>query len=802
MGETDRQPGRPRDPAALDIQPGLDRLPRQIGLFPAFRAAMLEHAASEMGLGGSGWLGRDVDDYGVMLIEMWAYVCDVLSFYDAWTAGESYLRTALRASAARRHADLIGYLPRPAVAAVVDLALSLEGRRPITLPKGTAVRSSPFDDEKPQIFTLMDTVIRHPLRSKFTLRPQPKVTLSASAVSALTFKRGTVSAKPGDAVVVKAGNAFASSSVNAVEDIDDPAGNPITKVTFSSSLSLPVNTPFAQIALLRGADNPIVLAVPITLTSYGSSGSVYTYYTMSARTIVLDGQFKTIKPGQLVLLRRGDHVRWFRVQSIRHDYQKLISASKTITSTTDGTTTKTTIPAVYQPVTEITLDAEIGDAARRSPQDTGSWTYSDVNGYTFYAQTLPAGTGRGEAKAALAASDTLRVSEHVVPVDDIYEPDQFVLKDFDERSVVVDGALADDGTLTIASASAWTGDLTPPVTVYGALARATRGERVTNEILGIGDASQPNQTFKLKKKPLTYVNANTDSGIRSTLEIYVDGIRWREVTRFYKRRPDEMVYILRQNVDGDTEVTFGDGVNGARLSSGAQIVAHYYFGAGAAAPPAGAVSQMVTPVAGVTSMTNPLPAFGGADAEDEAGIKRYAPRSAMMLGRAVSLVDYEAVAAGTSGVTRARATWRWSQTQQRPVVTIHYIGEGSLGGLISERLAGYSAESVPFEIIAAQPVARTLSLTIVVNPDYVLELVADGVRDILIGENGALLPENLGIGARMIRSRVLALAASVPGVIAPQSIAVNGLPMTTPSINPGVGGYFVFTVNVNAQFES
>lgn len=803
MAELTKQPGRPQDPSRLDIQPGLDHLPRQIGIFPAFRAAMLEHASTEMGLGGSRWLGRDVDDYGVMLIEMWAYVCDVISFYDSWAAGESYLRTAMRTAAAHRLADLIGYIPRPAVAAVVDLALSLDGRKPVTLPAGTAFRSGAFDAEKPQVFTLLEAVTRHPLRSKFTLRPQPKATLSASTVSSLTFRRGSVGVKAGDAVAVKVGSSYAASSVSTVEDISDAAGNPVTKVTFASSLSLPASAQFAQMSLLHGISPQSVHGILWTYISSGSSGGTgYTYYTYMVDKFVLDGQVKSIKPGHLILIRRDHHVRWFKVKSVRHDYQKLVTASKTISSTSDGKTTTTTIPAIYQPVTEVTLDADLGDNAHHSPQDTGSWTFSDVNGYTFYAATTPAGTGLGEAEAALSASDVLRVNEKVTAVDDDYEPDQFILKDLGERAVMVDGALADNGTLTIGASSAWTGDLVPPVTVYGALARATRGEKVSNEILGFGDASQPNQTFKLKKKPLTYLNAATDSGVQSTLEIYVDGIKWREVTRFYNRRPDEAVFIIRQTVDGDSEVIFGDGVHGARPSSGAQIVAHYQYGAGAAAPPAGSISQIVTPVAGVTSITNPLPAFGGADAEDEAGIKRYAPRSAMMLGRAVSLVDYEAVAAGTSGVTRARATWRWSQTQQRPVVTIHYIGEGSISALISERLAGYSAEGVPFEIIAAQPVAKVISLAIVVDPDYVIEDVSADVIDVLVGENGALLPENLGIGARLIRSRVLALVAGVPGVIAPQSIAIDGVPMATPSINPGVGGYFVFTVSVSAQFAS
>ena len=44
-----------------------------------------------------------------MLLEMWAYVLDVVGFYDARIANESYLRTAVAAAlgaAARRPARL------------------------------------------------------------------------------------------------------------------------------------------------------------------------------------------------------------------------------------------------------------------------------------------------------------------------------------------------------------------------------------------------------------------------------------------------------------------------------------------------------------------------------------------------------------------------------------------------------------------------------------------------------------------------------------------------------------------------
>ena len=131
-------------PPALSIRAGLSQLPRQIGTFAEFRRALL-HAASirttaqienhplwslrylierdreglKKSLEAFGkWRGRHPEDFGMMLIEMWAYVCDLTSFYDSVFANDSYIGTAVRRDSIRRLVDPLGYIPRPAVAAL------------------------------------------------------------------------------------------------------------------------------------------------------------------------------------------------------------------------------------------------------------------------------------------------------------------------------------------------------------------------------------------------------------------------------------------------------------------------------------------------------------------------------------------------------------------------------------------------------------------------------------------------------------------------------------------------------------
>src|ERR1019366_1582330 len=99
-------------------------------------------------------------------------------------------------------------------------------------------------------------------------------------------------------------------------------------------------------------------------------------------------------------------------------------------------------------------------------------------------------------------------------------------------------------------------------------------------------------------------------------------------------------YIVRQNDSGDSLVIFGDGIRGQRLPTGSSnIVANYRYGAGKASPPASSLNQVAKPVKGLQSVNNPKGASAGADAEPADGIRVYAPKSALILGRIVSIED-------------------------------------------------------------------------------------------------------------------------------------------------------------------
>ncbi len=791
------QPGRPRNAAQLTIPPGLDHLPRQIGMFPAFRAALLEDASASLAWQVAGWRGResrDGGDFGMMLLEMFACLCDIVSFYDSYIAGESYLRTALREEDADRLIRLIGYTPRPAIAAIADLALTLSGRSPVTLTQYSAFRSGKFDDEKPQTFTLMHSRVLHPLRSRFTLLSQPAGTYGTSSTvtsDTLTCDTSRFSLRVGDKVIISIPNSGFAREVTAIADGSDPAGYPVKLVTLNQSVQIPASTAISDIQIHAHT-------ATASLWAYSEFGR----YAFFGGQVRLESVNRSIRVGDDIMLAREDDQRWFNVTKV----QRLTGTTQygetiTVKDKDGNVTSRMDTPNLTAEMTALTLDVSLNSSQRRDPQ-FDNWDNDIAEEVTLYYGFKSAARIVGARNKGITATDILRVSEKVESVDDAFKPDHFILRDLDDRALLVGGALQNDGTLNINANDAWDGERIPPVTVYGTIAQVVRGERVSGELLGIGDGSISNQSFTLKKKFLTFINAPESaegSGYKSTLTIHVDGIQWHEVPRFYGVAGDASVYTVRMSADGSATITFGDGIRGARLPGGTRVVADYFFGAGAAAPPAHSITQMLNPVKNLVAVTNPLPAYGGADAESADAIRKYAPRSALMLGRAVSLLDYEAVSAGVSGVRLASAEWQWSAARQRALVHIWYIAEGNLDALILDRLRAVSALGVPFQIAQAAPRPYNLTVSILTHPDYIADDVAADVLEALTGKDGFLLPERIGINRPLIRSRILERVARVEGVLVPAGLTIDGQVFSSALIPPETGTYFKLHVTVSAQ---
>lgn len=160
-------------PAATENRPGLDALNYRVGTHATFLETMkarlasfyLEVPRAETGPNTepspptsptyplSGLATRESDDPAIGLLDAWATVGDVLTFYQERIANEGYLRTAGERRSVLELARLIDYSVRPGVASSSFLALTLEKGHTIKLKPGEIrAQSLPGPGELPQTF--------------------------------------------------------------------------------------------------------------------------------------------------------------------------------------------------------------------------------------------------------------------------------------------------------------------------------------------------------------------------------------------------------------------------------------------------------------------------------------------------------------------------------------------------------------------------------------------------------------------------------------------------------------------------
>ncbi|MEI6682126.1 MAG: hypothetical protein WCO44_05840 [Bacteroidota bacterium] len=780
-------------PLPLNIGAGLDKLPRQTATFPEFRRAMLRDIMGETVevidntntlvavKPLTSWRARKKDDPGIMLLEMWAYVCDCLSFYDEVLANEAYIRTCALKPDLRRLVALLGYLPRPAVGSVVDLAAIAEGRIRVNLPLGTAFRSGAFDGNPPQVFELDQDLFIHPFTNRAGITaPHPGKIRQDHPASLLVNLKGEVSEDALLLLVDKADDSQNSClQVQKVEKYTGADNKQYNRISFTSPTNLRQDEPLEQLQLMKPA-------LTTGLWTKSDAGK-----TISGTTIILNSLNHQIKPGDFIMLTCKTLKRWFRVTGV-NDVSRPINASNSVTVNKNVFT----LSGFENPVTALTLHEEVYDWRLILPSWVTDWSNADPAGITVHYNLQTIATITDEPNPTLSASDPLNFSTRLEMPIEKYNPSRFLLQDKNMQGISIGGGIDyDRQKLVPDNTDPWKRPATLPVDVYGNVITASRGETVKNEKLGSGDASVPSQTFKLKKKPLTYYlspTAGNDQGVKSSLTIYADGIKWSEVNTFYGMKEYDRVYIVRQNDQGESLVTFGDGIRGQRLPTGIDnVVCNYRFGAEAAVPPAGSVNQVSKPVKGLQSVKNILPAYGGSDAEEAGTMRTFAPKSALILDRIVSINDMEAVAAAFPGVRAVQTEWRWDILKQRATAHIYYIGSDSLKTPLSQRIRNLSDPSTPITVDTAKAVPLSMALNVGIDPLFLeQEVIRELFQSLLDPAGGLLAPENIGIGKPLYRSRIFESALRVSGTTAMHEIVVNTGSFKGFAMTPGAGNYF------------
>lgn len=147
---------------------------------------------------------REASDPAIALLDAWATIGDVLTFYQERIANEGYLRTARERRSLVELARLVNYRPRPGVSASVYLAYTLEEKsEPVEIPAGTRSQSVPGPGEAPQVFETSEVL---EARVKWNLlkprRSQPQTLQRIAANERLTLKGITTNLKENDRLLV------------------------------------------------------------------------------------------------------------------------------------------------------------------------------------------------------------------------------------------------------------------------------------------------------------------------------------------------------------------------------------------------------------------------------------------------------------------------------------------------------------------------------------------------------------------------------------------------------------------------
>lgn len=718
------EPAAPPTPLPLDARPGLPALAYRIGTFASFRQAMVEAIAAQPEL--AGLRTRASDDFAIALLESWAVVGDVLTFYQERLANETFLRTARERDSVLRLVRLLGYEPRPALAAETQMAFLLEAGKSLEIPAGLRIMSTPGPNEKPQTFETLEAFRADARLNRVPVWPKPvAANPRAAGTTAFSLFPEEVDLarklKPGQKLVTAADLWPDAAELHEIESLGASGGRFEIKLKKALTTDWPE---YAQTFLvgrelrLFGVDAPNPISVALIGGGVGTIQAAF--LTLSGEDILLESRYDELRVGDRLLIAEKQRAPYF----------------STVTGLSVVNAALGTLPAdaAHDPRYRATVTAIEAD-------NFGFENFYNVKIYHLLGEALPLWpaappeqlTSGPLCVPARLDNGVLEINRQIEGLEvrsgDKLRPEEIELG----RSVMLEDGLGrtvaarivgrraekifgrDFLVLDFAADAPFELDAKSTV-LLGNVARAGHGETVRAEILGNGDGTQVFQTFTMARTPLTHLPSATAPGGISSLDLRVDGEAWAQVPSLFGVPGDARVFVSETNDDGTTTLRFGDSATGARLPTGrANVVARYRLGAGLEGRvKAGQLNLLLDRPPGLEAAFNPAAAQGGADPESRDQARVAAPRSVLTFGRAVALEDFAALALESGEVARAHATFVRHGLESSILVTV--AGQGGqafspavLARLRSALLASAAPEMplrlanlcrIPFEIRA------------------------------------------------------------------------------------------------------
>ncbi|GAX45670.1 hypothetical protein NIES4075_66910 [Tolypothrix sp. NIES-4075] len=808
-------------PVDHDNRPGLVAIAYRVGMYSQFKHSLLAQLSTHSAL--QALTTREEDDFAIALLDAWAIVADVLTFYQERIANESYLRTATERFSLLQLARLIGYQLRPGVAASTYLAFTLEDApgvpKIVTIDVGLKVQSVPGKDETPQTF---ETVEKITARTEWNaIKPrltQPQILRSSMAE--IRFKGLSTNLKRGDGllIVTETNQTFRRVKSVTTENLAQE-----TRVELEG-----LSNPFTALSTLYKTPTFGLATQPLNNATIQTQvlGNKWNQTTLESYAEVqgwkLEEFSTAIAALQVYQPPANTGVFVFRSTAALFGYSapdRPLYGAEGIPQLTDGTLKlQPWTPAASEAKNQLYLDSAydgitVGSyiAIRRSPDEnlivakvtqaaTTSRTEYGISGKTtrliidkdwWNAGTNDFNTIR--KTIVYTQSEPLILTE--IPIPDEIKDNQITLDRLYEglkpgHHLILTGEVMNpqgvtrSEVITVKQVNTVSGNteitlvqslkniyIRSTVILNGNAILATHGETV-QEVLGSGNASQAYQTFTLRQPPLTYISSDSaPGGAASTLQIRVNELLWHEAPMLYGQHRSDRIYISRLEDNGKTLVEFGDGKTGARLPTGQEnIKAIYRKGIGSVGNvKAGQLTTLLSRPLGVKGVTNPGDATGGDRPETRDRARRNAPLTVLTLGRIVSLQDYEDFASAFMGIGKALATWTWNGQCRGVFVTVAGAGGAAIApdsqtyqNLVSQ-MKKFSDPYIPLQVQSYRKALFHLKASLKIDPDFIPETV---LAEAQVQIKSAFSFEMRAFGQGVALSQVVAVLQSVPGVMA------------------------------------
>jgi hypothetical protein len=275
------------------------------------------------------------------------------------------------------------------------------------------------------------------------------------------------------------------------------------------------------------------------------------------------------------------------------------------------------------------------------------------------------------------------------------------------------------------------------------------------------------------------------------------GNTWPVLSDLLSLDETQLGCVVEIEYNGAVFLRFGDGQYGAAPPEGAEFQATYRVGNGAVGNVGyDTLAHVLTSVAGVALVRNPLAAAGGLDPETMEHIRQCAPFAFMTQERAVTEDDYGTMAELDPAIREARGTFRWTGSWYTAFVSIDSVAENLPPALVASterRLNLLRMMGTDLDAEGAVIVGLRIEMFVCVDSGHFQGDVEAAIGKLLItgeqcgGEPGILNPENFTFGQTIFASPLVAAVQGVEGVAAVTLSVLQR--MDDPSIDGATQGY-------------